>query len=205
MIANDLHFTQILNVLPDPHEVWTKLQAMDTNNFNQTGYLSQGDRINDPFDFEDVKEIIKHHILKNYVKIHSIQQMSFYAEHQTAMSDFPGIIHRDETILNFMLFVDPAFEPHRGTSVYNNSYQRSITTDNNKISQTYQGNLSYCDYISPFNSQFADKKIIEFQPVFNSLAVFPGYIMHGRDKNLNQQQTARTFFVGFIRKAKFHW
>jgi hypothetical protein len=197
-----IKFTQCLDVLHNVSDVDERIQSLSQSEYMSEADNYPGTRRYEPPEFTDVKQRVSDVILENYPAIVEITSMSFSLQHQPEHLDMPGIIHRDPSVLNFVLYMDTEFQPHRGTTLYHNTYHRPITLEQDLLDATHLGQTSVSEHVLPYNQAFLDSEYCEFQPVYNSLALFPGYIMHGRNKNQSLPQLPRSFFVGFIRSAE---
>ena len=196
-----IKFTQCLDVLDNITDVSDRIKRLSLSAYTDEADNYPGIRRYEPPEFADVKQRVSDVITDTYPDVAEITSMSFSIQHQPRELDMPGIIHRDPAVLNFLLYMDTDFQCHRGTTLYHNTYQRPVTLSQDLLDTTHRGQTSVTEHVLPYNQAFQGQEYCEFQPIFNSLVIFPGYIMHGRNKNLDLPKLPRSFFVGFVESA----
>jgi len=197
----------IFDVLSDPDEVSNRILELRNSDYtsNQDNY--PGIRIDDVQDselFSDVSNTIINAICNAYPDIIEITEFECCLQHQSERLDYRGGIHSDSAVLVAVLYMNKNPQPGSGTLLYRNTYDRyNITTE--QIHDTYQGLLDPEEHLSKYNDSFDQRDYVTFEPVYNSMCVFPGHVMHGRNKNPGSLPCVRDFFVGFVRGCKIRW
>lgn len=200
----DFNAKMILNVLDDPLEVAHRISDLTLQDYTDNHNNYPGRRLQDSELFRDVSLRMQSVITKAYPEIYDITEFECCLQHQTETDDYQGGIHSDNYILVAVLYMDTISESRRGTVLYHNTYDR-IPQDYDKISMTYQGLTDPKDYVSKYNNKFRNRDYMTFEPRFNSMSVFPGHIMHGRNKNPLSPSSIRNFFVGFVGGCRCMW
>lgn len=200
----DFDAKMIFNVLDNATDVSKRISALSIKDYTENNNNYPGVRITDGELFKDVSFRMQRAITQAYPEIYDITDFECCLQRQSESEDYQGGIHTDPYALVAVLYMDKVSQRGQGTVLYHNNYDR-LPPDHKKVSQTYQGLCDPHDYVSKYNDKFRGRDYVTFESRFNSMSVFPGHVMHGRNKNCLTPPRTRNFFVGFVKRCRCKW